>query len=77
LAWAALKSDLQDDELGCFLCTAHPAKFIESIKDVLEVDIPLPDALHEVRHKEILSSTIAGDFSELRKILLEGIASHE
>lgn len=71
LAWAALQSDLKDDELGCFLCTAHPAKFIESIKDVLEVDIPLPQALAEVRDKEILSSTITGDFAELKSILLQ------
>jgi threonine synthase len=71
LAWAALESDLQDDELGCFLCTAHPAKFIESIKDVLEIDIDLPEALAEVRNKEILSSTISGEFSELKSILLQ------
>ncbi|MDZ4730107.1 MAG: threonine synthase [Xanthomonadales bacterium] len=71
LAWAALQSDLKDDELGCFLCTAHPAKFIEAIKDVLEMDIPLPDVLAEVQAKKILSSTIMGDFAELKSILLQ------
>lgn len=72
LAWAVLDRDLQDDELGCFLCTAHPAKFIESIKDVLETDIPLPPALNEVRNKEILSRTISGNFAELKAILMQG-----
>ena len=72
LAWAALASDLKDDELGCFLCTAHPAKFIESIKDVLGIDIPLPEVLAEVQGKKILSSTINGDFAELKAILKRG-----
>ncbi len=72
LAWAVLESDLLDNELGCFLCTAHPAKFIESIKDVLETDIPLPPALNEVRNKEVLSRTIGGNFVELKAILMQG-----
>jgi threonine synthase len=70
LAWAGLDAGLQDDELGCFLCTAHPAKFLETIQDVLELNIPLPEALDEVKDKKILSKTINGNFSELRPILL-------
>jgi threonine synthase len=69
LAWAALHSSLQDDELGTFLCTAHPAKFLESIEAVLEIEIDLPDALSEVRDKPVLSSTIKGDFAELKTLL--------
>jgi threonine synthase len=70
LAWAGLDTGLKDDELGCFLCTAHPAKFLETIQDVLELNIPLPLALDEVKDKKILSKTINGNFSELRPILL-------
>jgi threonine synthase len=69
LAWAALDAELQEDELGCFLCTAHPAKFLEVVKDVLELDLDLPVELAEVEHKEILSKTIKGSFPELREIL--------
>ncbi|HKX57642.1 MAG TPA: threonine synthase [Xanthomonadales bacterium] len=74
LAWAALDSDLQQDELGCFLCTAHPAKFLETMVDVLGQDIKLPEELARVRDLPVLSSTIKGQFAELRALLL---GSHE
>lgn len=70
LAWAALDSDLQPDELGCFLCTAHPAKFLETIVEVLGQDIDLPEELARVRNMDVLSSTIGGNFAELRSLLL-------
>jgi threonine synthase len=69
LAWAALRSGLGKDELGCFLCTAHPAKFIESIEAVLDTTIDLPEALAEVKDKKVLSSTIKADFNALKEIL--------
>jgi threonine synthase len=69
LAWAALRSGLGKDELGCFLCTAHPAKFIESIEAVLDTTIELPEALAEVKDKKVLSSTIKADFNALKEIL--------
>jgi threonine synthase len=69
LAWAALRSGLGKDELGCFLCTAHPAKFIESIEAVLDTTIELPEALAEVKDKQVLSSTIKADFNALKEIL--------
>jgi threonine synthase len=70
LAWAALVSDLQPDELGCFLSTAHPAKFLEVLVDVLGQEIELPAELARVRNMEVLSSTIAGDFAELKALML-------
>jgi threonine synthase len=69
LAWSALESSLGEDELGCFLGTAHPAKFLESIRSVLNVDIELPAALAEVQHRPVLSGIIQADFSQLKTIL--------
>lgn len=71
LAWAALQSSLRDDELGCFLCTAHPAKFLETIQDVLGMELSLPAELAAVKDKKVLSRTIAGKIDELKTILLE------
>lgn len=71
LAWAALARSMGEGEEGAFLCTAHPAKFIEVMKDTLGIDIPLPPELAAVQDKEILSSTIPGDFAVFRKFLLE------
>lgn len=70
LAWAALDSDLQQDELGCFLSTAHPAKFLETMGEVLGQEIELPEELARVRDMQVLSSTIKGEFAELRALLL-------
>ena len=72
LAWSALNGSLASNEEGIFLCTAHPAKFLEVIEDTLGIEIPLPAELEAVRHKEVLSSTIAGDFKALRAELLGG-----
>ncbi len=70
LAWAALDQSLTQDEEGIFLCTAHPAKFREVIEETLGIVLSLPDELEAVRDKNILSSTIAGDYAVLRKYLL-------
>ena len=72
LAWTALDRSLQPGEEGVFLCTAHPAKFLEVIEDSLGIEIPLPPELAEVKDKVILSSTIPGNFKALRKVLLNG-----
>jgi threonine synthase len=69
LAWAALDRGLQENEEGVFLCTAHPAKFLEVMEETLEISIALPPELEEVRDREVLSSTIAGDFAALKEEL--------
>jgi threonine synthase len=70
LAWAALDRALAADEEGVFLCTAHPAKFLEVIEETLGIDLPLPPELEAVRSKRVLSTTIAGEFADLRGLLL-------
>jgi threonine synthase len=71
LAWAALDQSLEAGEEGVFLCTAHPAKFLEVIEETLGIEIPLPPELEEVKDKQVLSSTIPGNFEALRKELLD------
>jgi threonine synthase len=69
LAWLALDEDLDDEELGVFLCTAHPAKFLEVIEETLGIVIPLPPVLEAVRNKEVLSQAIPGEFEALKAVL--------
>jgi len=69
LAWAALNGSLRDDEEGVFLCTAHPAKFLETIEETLGIEVPLPPELEAVKNDRVLSSTIDGNFESLRKAL--------
>jgi threonine synthase len=70
LAWAALDRSLAADEQGVFLCTAHPAKFLEVIEETLGIEVTLPEELEAVRDKAVLSSTIGGDFGALKQELL-------
>ncbi len=72
LAWAALERSLLEDEEGVFLCTAHPAKFLEVIEETLGIEMPLPPELEAVKDKKVLSSTISGDFESLKRELVSG-----
>jgi threonine synthase len=69
LAWAALDRSLCDDEEGVFLCTAHPAKFLEVIEETLGIELPLPAELEAVKNESVLSSTISGDFDSFKREL--------
>jgi len=70
LAWKALQDNLAENETGVFLCTAHPAKFRETIEDVLKREVTLPEALQQVAEKEVLSTVMPADFAELRRFLM-------
>ena len=71
LAWKALKDRLGENETGVFLCTAHPAKFRETIEDTLGRPVTLPEELEKVSGKKILSTGMTADFSSLREFLLQ------
>jgi threonine synthase len=71
LAWSALQRSLEPDENGVFLCTAHPAKFLEVIEDTLEIEMPLPAELAEVKDKAVLSTVLNGDFQSFKNYLLD------
>lgn len=72
LAWQALDRLLGAGEEGVFLCTAHPAKFLEVLEETLDIELPLPAELEAVRDKDVLSSTIDGAFQSLKNELLTG-----
>lgn len=71
LAWKALTGSLAENETGVFLCTAHPAKFRETIEDTLKRPLELPVELERVSEKQVLSSVLPADFDVLRAFLLE------
>lgn len=71
LAWKALTDSREKNETGVFLCTAHPAKFRETIEDILKRPVELPAELENVANKEVLSSVMPADYGLLRRYLLE------
>ncbi|EKD82626.1 MAG: hypothetical protein ACD_39C01177G0001, partial [uncultured bacterium] len=72
VAAAALQQSLQPGEHGIFLGTAHPAKFKESVEQVLNLNMDLPAALQAVAGREILSTHLAADFQQIKAYLLSG-----
>lgn len=67
VAYAGLLRNLHGDEQGLFLCTAHPAKFKESVEQALGRDIALPAALADVANKALLSKTIPASLAVLQQ----------
>ena len=71
VAYEVLKQDLQPVETGLFLCTAHPAKFKESVERILDLTLPLPEALDKHNKLPLLSDEMENDFAQLRAYLLK------
>lgn len=71
IAYKALLRSLSEDEVGVFLGTAHPAKFRETVENVLGQPISLPEPLAIANAKTCLSIEMDGDYTSLKKHLLE------
>ena len=71
IAYQVLKDELQAGETGLFLCTAHPAKFKESVERILNIELPLPEALDKHNKLPLLSDEMENDFATLRAYLLK------
>ncbi|WP_417356794.1 threonine synthase [Gallaecimonas pentaromativorans] len=71
VAFKALLNNLEDKERGAFLCTAHPAKFAESVSTILGIPVPLPKALQDAMEKPNLSKKLGNDWQQLRRYLLQ------
>lgn len=70
IAYRALRDQLKEGEFGLFLGTAHPAKFKESVEEILGQELPLPKALALRADLPLLSHNLPASFGELRKFLM-------
>ncbi|GGO68692.1 threonine synthase [Bowmanella pacifica] len=71
VAYKALKRHLEPGQTGIFLGTAHPAKFRDTVENVLGQPISLPHELADCAGKEGLSLTLANDYQQLKATLFE------
>ncbi|TQC74441.1 threonine synthase [Pantoea dispersa] len=71
IAYRLLRDQLQEGEFGLFLGTAHPAKFKESVEEILGQPLPLPEALAARADLPLLSHAMTADFAALRAFLLK------
>ena len=69
IAYRLLEEQLQENETGLFLCTAHPAKFKEVVDDILGTDIELPGPLAKHAMMELLSEDLDNNFEALKVVL--------
>ncbi|WP_404340939.1 threonine synthase [Pseudoalteromonas mariniglutinosa] len=74
IAYQGLKKDLAAGSAGIFLATAHPAKFKDSVEDILGIELDMPKPLADALAKPCLAQDIANDYALLRKELLEKLA---
>lgn len=70
IAYQELVNQLEDGETGLFLCTAHPAKFKESVEAILERAIDVPEALASRADLPLLSKEFPVDFAKVRELLM-------
>ena len=68
--YRALQEQLQPNEIGIFLETAHPAKFKELVDKVLGIEIPVPDRLAAFMQSTKQSTPMSADFNDFRAFLL-------
>ena len=71
VSYRALKEQLQPDEVGIFLETAHPAKFTETVEAIVgKGNVPMPERLQEFMKGEKKTVPMSKEFGEFKKYLL-------
>ncbi len=70
IAYRALRDQLQAGEFGLFLGTAHPAKFKESVEEILGQTLPLPEELASRADLPLLSHNLPADYTALRGLMM-------
>ncbi|MGZ2368231.1 threonine synthase [Ancylomarina sp. YFZ004] len=70
VAYLGLQEELDStNELGVFIETAHPAKFIEIVEEVIETQIEIPDYLKSCLTKEKISIRMPNNYQNFKTFL--------
>ncbi|MDH7445606.1 threonine synthase [Aquimarina sp. 2201CG14-23] len=62
--------DLQENEYGIFLETAHPVKFLDIVEQTIDIKVTIPTQIQKVMDKEKVRYKIK-DYKELKEFLLQ------
>ncbi len=68
--YQALKDGLKEGELGVFLETAHPAKFLDTVQDILGEKVEIPEKLQEFMKGEKQSEPMTKSFADFKAYLM-------
>jgi len=70
VGYRALEELLKDDETGIFLETAHPAKFTETVEEIVgKGNVPMPGKLQSFMKGEKLSIEFSSKYEQFRAYL--------
>jgi threonine synthase len=68
--YRALEEGLQENEVGVFLETAHPAKFLETVESIIGDKVEIPVKLQEFMKGTKQSIPMAKDFESFKEYLM-------
>lgn len=68
--YRALKEGLKPNETGIFLETAHPAKFLDTVEDIIGEKVQVPAKLQSFMGGEKMSLLITKEFTDFKRYLL-------
>ncbi|MDD4488923.1 MAG: threonine synthase [Paludibacter sp.] len=71
--YQALKDGMQSGETGVFLETAHPAKFLDTVQNIIGEEIEIPEKLREFMKGEKQSLQMSKEFESFKSYLLTTI----
>lgn len=69
--YLALKEKLQNNENGIFLETAHPAKFAETVENIIGKPVEIPAKLQEFMKGTKKSIAMTREFGDFKKYLMD------
>ena len=68
--YRALAEKLQEGEQGVFLETAHPAKFRDTVEDIVKDEVAIPEKLQAFMHGTKQSVPMTAEFEDFKAYLL-------
>ncbi len=68
--YLALKEGLTEDEKGIFLETAHPAKFAETVEEIIGKKVEIPQKLQKFMKGKKQSIELGADFDGFKEFLM-------
>lgn len=71
--YEALTENLEENQVGVFLETAHPAKFTETVESIVgKGNVPMPDKLAAFMKGEKKNVPLSGEYAEFHNYLMQG-----
>lgn len=68
--YRALQEGLHDDEIGVFCETAHPAKFKETVEQIIGTEVAIPERLAAFMRGQKQSIPLSKEFDDFKQFLM-------